>query len=76
MKLEDILFITYASVALISFQMVTFQLIGLICGEKNELKHYGTGETVRNGFLLRKGVFSHVSGSFGGGPDAIAKVTW
>lgn len=27
--------------------------------KKNELKHYGTGETVRNGFPLRKGV-SHM----------------
>lgn len=44
--------------------------------KKNELKHYSTGETAHNGFPLRKGVFSHVSGSFGSGPDIIAKVTW
>lgn len=44
--------------------------LGSSVEKKNELKHYGTGETPRNGFPLRKGV-SHVSGSFGMGPDVI-----
>lgn len=54
--------------------MVTFQLIGLICGKKkNELKHYSTGETVCNGYVRE---FLAVLQQILYGPNVIAKVTW